>query len=40
MQQIGIGFEDWPLNAISQAEPRLGHGQEVLLVLVVGSFVR
>jgi hypothetical protein len=40
MQQIRVGFQDPSLNAISQAEPRLRHGQEVLSVIIVGGFVR
>ena len=40
MQRTRVGFGDWPLNTISQAEPRLRHSQEVFLVLVIGGFVR
>ena len=40
MQRPSVGFGKWPLNTISQAEPRLRHSQEVFLVLVIGSFVR
>ena len=39
MQRIRIGFEDQPLDPISQTEPRLRYGQEVLLVVIVVGFV-
>ena len=40
MQRTSVGFGNWPLNTISQAEPRLRHSQEVFLVLIIGGFVR
>ena len=39
MQRPSVGFGNWSLNTINQAEPCLGHSQEVLLVLIVGGFV-
>jgi hypothetical protein len=39
MQQIRVGFGNWPLNTISQPEPRLRHGQEVFPVIIVSGFV-
>jgi hypothetical protein len=39
MQRRSVGFGNWSLNPISQAQPRRGHSQEVFLVLVVGGFI-
>lgn len=35
MQQIRVGFEERPLNAIGQAEPRLCYRQVVFLIVIV-----
>jgi hypothetical protein len=40
MQRRSVRFGNRPLNTISQAEPRLSHSQEVLLVLITWGFVR